>query len=141
MKVKLEYEVNVESIDVYELTDYDEEHEYGIEYGYLEIRLTNELIFIAPRGHLITTNYIRYEVDIDDYEWVESKGYKEYIKALKEADIFISNFINGNVTDDELLDLPFGCSSHTAFTLRDLPKDVQKEVIKMLRKAIIEYQL
>ena len=41
------------------------------------------------------------------------------LKNRKKADIFIDKLINGEATDDEIMNLPLGNSCYTACTIRD----------------------
>jgi len=140
MKVVLEYEVKIEDVYVYKVDEYDEDFEYGIKYGYLYINFNTELAFLTNSGLLLTTSYIRYEVDSDPYDFCEFED-EDYIEARKEADIFIDKLLSGEATDEEIMDLPLGTSGYTGCTISDLDENTRKDLIKMIRVAMIDYQI
>ena len=114
--------------------------EYGIKYGYLDINFNTELAFLTNSGLLLTTSYIRYEVDSDPYDFCEFED-EDYIEERKKADIFIDRLLSGEATDEEIMDLPLGTSGHTGCTINDLDENTRKDLIKMIRVAMIDYQI
>ena len=140
MQVKLNYELKVEDVCVYIIDEHDEEYEYGIKYGYLEFMFNTEFAFLSNSKMLLTTSHIRYEVDLDEYDFSELED-ENYVKARKDADAFIDKLINGEATDEEIMNLPLGTSGYTACIIRDLPEDTRNDFIKMIRIAMIDYQI
>ena len=141
MQVKLNYELRVEDVYIPEMDEYyDEAYKYGIKYGYLEITFNTEFVFLSNSGLVLTTSYIRYEIDSDPYDLCEFEN-EEYLKNRKEADILIDKLINGEATDDEIMNLPLGNSCYTACTIRDLDEETRKDFIKMIRAALVDYSI
>ena len=141
MQVKLNYELKVEDVYVNLVEEYyDEAYHYGLKYGYLEIQFNTEFVFLTHSGLVLTTSYIRYEIDSDPYDLCEFEN-EEYLKNRKEADKLIDKLINGEATDDEIMNLPLGNSCYTACTIRDLDEETRKDFIKMIRTALIDYNI
>lgn len=131
--VNCECEVNVNDVRLmYEPT---ESWPY---YDDLFIRFDKPLYFITEDNGLLNDNYIQINTDIYDYslnnkDWKENSAYVDHI---------IRGLLIGSLKDEEIEDLILTFDNGEPILIKDIKdKKIKEELIKMIRKAMVDYQI